>query len=321
MGLLLGIDGGSTKTAAVLITDEGDVLAYAQLPGSATGSPVSPQTASVLASAVQLLCSQAGVSQEEIRVCGIGLCGIDFEDELPVQREGIAAALTLPQERVVLVNDGIVALWGATAKPAATILQHGSGFTGAYRVKHGDEVLFDHLSIANTFDMRRALVALVARMINGMAEATPLKDKALAHFGIEDEQQYCEAVYRRRIPHECMRSTPPLIFSSWLAGDPGAGQLVESAIRDYALVAQAMVAATRIPDPDVTFGGGLLAQAPDEFWESLACAVRESHPDVTVKPPDLPPEYGGAIMAGHRVGLDPVQLFSRLGTSAKKKEA
>jgi N-acetylglucosamine kinase-like BadF-type ATPase len=266
---------------------------------------------------MESLCSQARVSQEDIRVCGIGLSGVDFDDELPVQREGVAAALALPQERVLLVNDGIVALWGASGKPAAALLQHGSGFTGGYRARHGEEVLFDHLSIADTFDMRSALVSLVARMINGMAQPTPLKDKALSHFGIADERHYCEAVYRHFIPVERRVSTPPLIFSSWLEGDLGAAQLVESAIRDYALAAKAMIAATGNSSPDVTFGGGVLAKAPDAFWKSLRRAVRELHPHVTVKPPDLPPEYGGAIMAGHHVGLDPVRLFGQLRAVAE----
>jgi hypothetical protein len=82
-----------------------------------------------------------------------------------------------------------------------------------------------------------------------------------------------------------------------------------------------MIAATGSSSPDVTFGGGVLAKAPDEFWQSLARAIRESYPGVTVKPPDLPPEYGGAIMAGHHVGLDPVRLFSQLDTNAKQEEA
>jgi len=274
MGLLVGIDGGAAKTAAVLITPEGDVLSRTQGPGCAIDGPPSPQAASVL---------------------------------------------TLPQERVVLVNDGIVALWGASPKPAATLLQHGSGFTGAYRARHGGEVLFDHLSIAGTFDMRAALVSLVARMINGMAQPTPLKDKALAHFGIADERQYCEAVYRHFISSKRRLSTPPVIFSSWLEGDPAAAELVASAIRDYALAAKAMIQATGSSDPDVSFGGGVLAQAPYQFWQSLTRAIRESYPDTTVKPPDLLPEYGGAIMAGFRLGLDPGKLFRQLRASQQEE--
>lgn len=315
-GLLLGLDGGSAKTAGVIVTPEGRVLARSRGRGSAILGAPNAEASSVLSSVVDSLCSQADASRDDIQSCGIGLSGIDFDDELPVQHEGIAAALGIPRERIILVNDAIVALWGATAKSAATLFQHGSGFTGAYRERQGEEVLFDHLSIADTFDMRHALIALVARMINGMAEPTPLKERILAHFGIEDEQDYCEAIYRRRVSAERRQGTPPLIFAAWLEGDPAAAGIVDGAIRDYALAANAMIAATGIPSPDVTFGGGVIAQAPDEFWRSLANAIQQTHPLVTVKPPGLAPELGGAVMAGYYVGLDPVQLFQQLRVNA-----
>ncbi len=317
MDLLIGVDGGSTKTAGVIVSPDDRMLARARGRSSAIVGAPDPEASAVLASIVDSLCSQVGASRHDVRACGIGLSGVDFDDEFPMQHKGIAAALHIQQDRVFLVNDAVVALWGATANPAATLLQHGSGFTGAYRAEHGAEVLFDHLGVAHTFDVRHALVALVARMINGMVEPTHLKQKTLAHFGIEDEQKYCEAVYRHLIPAERRVSTPPLIFSSWLEGDPAAAHLVESAIRDYALAAKAMIAATGSSNPDVTFGGGVLARAPDEFWKSLACAVRESYPDVTVKRPDLAPEFGAAVMAGYHTGMDPVKLFRQLHVHAQ----
>jgi N-acetylglucosamine kinase-like BadF-type ATPase len=319
-GLLLGLDGGSAKTAGVIVTPEGRLLAQVRGPASAIIAAPSPEASSVLDSIVDSLCSQAEASRDDIRSCGIGLSGIDFDDELPMQQEGVAAALGIARERIILVNDAIVALWGATAKSAATLFQHGSGFTGAYRAQHGNEILFDHLSVASTFDMRREVVSLVARMLNGMAEPTPFKERILAHFGIEDEREYCEAIYRGRVSAERRRRTPPLIFAAWLEGDPGAAELVDGAIRDYSLAANAMVGATGSPSPDVTFGGGVIAQAPDEFWRSLTNAIQQTHPLVTVKPPDLAPESGGAVMAGHHIGLDAVKLFQQLRVNKQEVE-
>jgi N-acetylglucosamine kinase-like BadF-type ATPase len=322
-GLLLGLDGGSAKTAGVIVTSEGRVRAQRRGPASAIVGAPSAGASSVLSSIVDALCSQADASRDDISSCGIGLSGIDFDDELPVQHPGIAAALGLPEERIILVNDAIVALWGATEAPAATLYQHGSGFTGAYRAQHGGEILFDHLGVASCFDVRQEVVTLVARMINGMAEPTPLKEKILAHFGIEEQEQYCEAIYRGRVARERRRNTPPLIFSAWLEGDPAAADLVTGAIADYARAAKAMIAATGSQSPDVTFGGGVIAQAPEQFWRSLATAVQEMYPRVAVKPPDLPPEFGGAVMAGHQVGLDPAQLFRglRVGLQNAREES
>jgi N-acetylglucosamine kinase-like BadF-type ATPase len=311
-GVLVGIDGGASRTRGVAITAADEALARADAGGSAIIGAPRAEACAVLRSVLDSLCSQGGFARDDIALCGLGLNGVDFEDEFPVQHAGIAEALGIPSERLVLVNDGIVALWGASAAPAAAILHHGSGITSAYRSAYGQEKLFDHLDAARTFDMRHELVSVVARMLNGMVEDTPLKAKALAHFGIADESRYPEAVFRRQIPREKVLSTPPFIYQAWLDGDGVAAALVEAAADDYALTAKAMIACTGSSNADATFGGGVINCAPPPFWTLLAERVHRHCPDVAVKPPDLAAEFGAAIMAGYHVGLDPVALFGRL---------
>jgi N-acetylglucosamine kinase-like BadF-type ATPase len=315
-GLLLGIDGGASKTAGVAIDGEGQVLAWTRQRGSSIVGKPRPESCAVLASVVDDLCHQCRRSRDSVRRCGIGLNGIDFADGIPMQHAEISRAVGIAPERVGLVNDGIVALWGATPSPAAVIVQHGSGFTAAYRSDHGRETLFDHLSVASVFDIRAGLIALVARMINGMAAPTPLKDNALAFFGIE-EDAYCEAIYRGVILRDRRLSTVPLVFDSWLEGDAGAEFLVQSAIDDYALAAIAMMAKTKSPCPDLTLGGGLLNAAPPKFWAALTERLQESYPGVVARPPQLPPESGAAIMAGYETGLDPRALFGKLAQQSR----
>ena len=308
-GLLLGIDGGASKTAGVMMDCQGTPLAQARLGGSAIVGKPSAESCRVLASVVDSLCAQVGTIRNAVSWCGVGLNGVDFADELPIQHEHISRAIGIPAERVALVNDGIIALWGATPARKAVIIQHGSGFTAAYRSAYGREALFDHLSVARAFDMRSGLIAAAARMINGQVAPTPLKAKALAFFGIADDGYYCEAVYRDQIPRELRLGTVPLIYESWLQGDSVAADLVERAVEDYGSAASAMIAKTGSRSPDVIFGGGLLACAPLEFRELLTKRIRRSYPDITAKPPDLAPEFGAAIMAGYRIGLDADALF------------
>ncbi len=318
--LLIGLDGGGTKTAGVFITADGRVLACANARGSAILGPPKSKACATLDSIVTSLCAQAGAARADIAWLGLGLNGVDFEDEHPMQHAMLAAALDISPDRFTLVNDGLVALWGASAVPAACIVHHGSGFTAAYRAGYGEERLFNHLDGARIFDMRSALVSLIERMILGLAEPTPLKAKTLAHFEIEEESGYAEAVFRRRLPRERMMTTPPLIYQSWLEGDPAAAELVEQAVDDYALAAAAMITRTGRLDADATFGGGVIACAPTELGLLLADHVHRIYPSATIKPPDLPASFGAAIMAGYHIGLEPRQLFEALLTSHSSKE-
>ncbi len=311
--IYLGIDGGGTKTTAVIIDAGGRIRSAERTGGSAIVGKPSDRSCAVLGQLVEAVCKQAGVARGDLTRCAIGLNGIDFADELSMQTAELSAALGIPLDTRAVVNDGIVALWGATSREPAAMLQHGSGFTGAYRGRYGEERLFDHLSIGRTFDMRYELVALVARMIDGRVQPTPLKEKVLAWFDVR-EGDYCESIFRGWVKRERIATTPPLIFDAWASGDDddAADTLIQRAAADYALAATAMLARVGSDDADVIFGGGVIEQAPEAFWKLLSARVREHLPNARTRPPDLPPEYGAAIMAGYLGGCDPRGLFEKV---------
>ena len=312
--VLLGLDGGASKTNGMLIDAGGSILAHARGPGSAIIGDPKPESCQVLSSLVEALCAEAGVSRAAITHCGLGLNGIDFADEFPGQHAGLSAALDLPPERLTLVNDGIVALWAASPASASLIVQHGSGFTAACRSDYGREECFDHLHVADTYDLRYGLMAAVGRMILGMIPTTPLKQTVLDFFQVT-EQDYCEAIYRDRIPRARRLHTTPLIFAAWQQGDPVAAALVENALADYALLVRAMALRTQSDRPAVVLGGGQLRAAPAAFLDSLTARVREHYPSIVVAAPVLPPEFGAALMAGFHAGLDSAELFALLAES------
>jgi N-acetylglucosamine kinase-like BadF-type ATPase len=309
--ILLGIDGGANKTAGVILDTEGRLLAHGRAGGSAIVGEPNPKSCQVLSRLVDSLCAEAGLTRDAIAHCGIGLNGIDFADEFPAQLAGISEAVGVPPTRVTLVNDGIAALWGASPDRASLIIQHGSGFTAAYRSDYGQEELFDHLSVGHAADMRYGLVTVVARMILGMIPVTPLKEAALAAYGVT-ERDYCEAVYRRRIPGERLRNTVPMIFDAWQRGDAAAADLVEAALAEDVLTARAMIARTGSDRPAVSLGGGQLRAAPEEFWQALTARIREHYPHVAATRPRLAPEFGAALMAAFRVGAEPAALFTAM---------
>src|SRR3954470_2389700 len=115
--LYLGIDGGYSKTAGVLLTEEGQVLASHRAAGSSIVGAPKPESCAVLSGLVDGLLKHAGAGREDLAFTGLGLNGIDYEDEHPLQHRELAAALKVRPDRFVLVNDGVAALWGSSAEP------------------------------------------------------------------------------------------------------------------------------------------------------------------------------------------------------------
>lgn len=307
----IGIDGGGTKTAGALADASGAVLAASQGGRSAIVGAPCPESCAVLQSVATQLCDAAGVRAAAVARFGLGLNGIDFAEEFPVQHAALARALAIPPDRLILVNDGIAALWGATPAPAAVILQHGTGFTAAYRSACGNERLFDHLDVGRCYDLRAEALALVARMIDGRVEATPLKARILACLDQPPEDRYAEIVFRGKIGPTQWARLLPAVFAAGEAGDPAAAALIERAAADYVCAAGAMIRKTGHAAPDVAFGGGRLALAPEWFMRRLSDAVLRDWPGARVRRPELTPAVGAAIMAAFSDGCPPSRFFGK----------
>jgi N-acetylglucosamine kinase-like BadF-type ATPase len=307
----LGLDGGGHKTLGLLMDAAGAVLACDRGLGSAIGPDPAPERCAVLRELQARVCAQAGIPPTEVAQIGLGLSGIDFEDEFAHQHRVLSEALRIPGERLILVNDGVVALWGASPADSAAIVHHGSGVTHAYRAGFGTERPFDHLDAGRLFDLRHEVAAAVARMIDGRLAPTPLKDAVLRHYGLT-EDTFADHWYRQRIPREVFRTAHIHVWEGWLHGDPAATHLVEQAAADYIVTACALIRHTGNPQCEVAFGGGVLNHAPDRLLELLAEGVRAEFPHASVLRPRLSPAHGAALMAAFHAGLDPRPLYARM---------
>ncbi len=308
----IGLDGGGSKTFGVLLDEQGKLLASARVGRSAIVGAPSPHACEILSSLKGRLCGEAGIAAGQVTGIGLGLNGIDFADEFPLQHAQLSTCLDIPAEHLSLVNDGIAALWGASPAERQVIVQMGSAPTTAYRAGYGEERLFDHLNVGKQFDLRHELSALIARMIDGRAACTPLKEAVLRYYGVEDEAMYAERLFRQQIPRERLHTGHTLVFSAWQAHDPAATHLVELAAEDFACTACAMAARVGGQDCTVAFGGGVIQHAPDAFLDLLAERVHAVYPDACIIRPRLSPAHGAAIMAAFQHGLPPAAFYSAL---------
>jgi len=319
MAFILGIDGGGTKTEGVLMNSDGRVLAESRGSGSAIVGKPHPEALEVLCNLKTRLCEEAGVKSGAITQTGVGLNGIDFEHEIPMQREALAAALKIPAEKLLVVNDGIASLWGATSAERAVILQHGTGFTSAYRDGYGQEKLFDHLGICSCFDLRYEALTLLSRMIAGVCEKTGFYAALLDHFGTTPER-FPEENWLKTLPREKFLYFPGLLYELWEQGDAAVACLMDRAIADYALMLTAM--ADRVGGDQVTaiLGGGVVQVAPPAFWVRMEAAVEQCAEHIIFKKPMFSPARGAALMAAHRIGLDVKGLYgTRTGQKTYSK--
>ncbi|WP_374654885.1 BadF/BadG/BcrA/BcrD ATPase family protein [Phenylobacterium sp.] len=307
--MFIGIDCGGGKTAAALCNRQGRVLAQVRDIGAAIVGLPDLRFYKVVGRVLARLAEQSGVRLDQVERVALGLSGVDYADEQAQQHELIAARFKL-EGRLDLVNDGLVALWGASAAPASALFQHGTGVTTAYRSDFGGEAIFDSLDVAQVFDLRRAAFALTARMIDGRAEPTRLKDRVLVRCGVEPGR-FAEWAFRDPNARTVRAAIASVVFEAWRAGDPAAAGLVAQAADDYVLTMRVM--GERIGRPfEAAFGGGVIALGGADFQRLLGERLVACAPDARLAPIALPPERGALVLAAHGCGADPSDLFAKL---------
>jgi N-acetylglucosamine kinase-like BadF-type ATPase len=256
-GLFLGLDVGGTKSAAVLIDGSGRALARSRGAAAAIIGNPSPEAIETLKSLAAELFKQAGVSASKITAWGAGMNGIDFADEIPGQRQGLASGLGLSEENLALANDAVAALWAAGPEPSAVLVQHGTGFTAAYRSAWGKEETFDHLDVGRIYDLRFQSLAMARRMLDGRAEASRLCNEILELCGAKGLRDYSDGLFLGRFDAWKKPGLPALVYRLWQEGDKAAAEIVRLACDDYAAAALAM--AKRCGATAFYFGGGNFA--------------------------------------------------------------
>src|SRR5258708_419174 len=110
-GLLLGVDGGGTKTHALVVDANQQVL------GEGTSGPSNPlrvgvgNAASSIRDAVDKACAAAGVQRTQIAAAEIGLAGLRRADIRLRMRDALKG---LGIDSIEVVTDADIALFGAT---------------------------------------------------------------------------------------------------------------------------------------------------------------------------------------------------------------
>lgn len=107
--LVIGVDGGGTKTLGVLYTEDGSILAEGSFPSSNPHSNPEPAVRGALHSLVLDLTSQAGVKPSDLDGIGMGMAGCDRPADKSFI-EGIVREVVNPETKLVIVNDAIVAI-------------------------------------------------------------------------------------------------------------------------------------------------------------------------------------------------------------------
>lgn len=298
--LVLGVDGGGTKTRAVIVDSRERVL------GEGIAGPSNPlrvgisNAATSIKEAVDKACASAGVQRAGILAAEIGLAGVRRGDLRGRMRE---ALMGLGIRMLEVVTDADIALFGATEGAAGVVVIAGTGSICCGTNAQGRHVCASGWGPlagdegSGSWIARRALQS-VAQASDGRGPETKLTQAALAYFDAATMDDLAMALYAPSMTNDRIAGFCRHVIESAQQGDDVANKIVLAAGRELGASAAAVIHKLRMEQEtfQVAYVGGVFAAGAlvlDPLREEIARVA----PAAFIAPPRLAPAIAAARMA------------------------
>ena len=293
---VLGIDGGGTKTHAVVVDESGAII------GQGTAGPGNWETIgldqirTVYATAINAALAAAAV---EIQAAAFALAGMDWPSDDGRLRP-ILKSLGLPGP-LVLVNDAFGVLRAGCAEPFGAVSNAGTGTITAARNRAGETArtlaVQGYGERGGADDLVEDALQAIARTHHGQAPPTLLTDRFLAAFRCASVAELFEGLSR----HTLVRSPDlaPLVLATAAEGDRAAAEIARKLGRDLGsmLVATAGRVGLRGERFRAVRSGGVHRAGSAPLDAAFADAVADGCPRAEIVLLEAPPALGAAMLA------------------------
>lgn len=239
MKLFLGVDGGQSGTAAVIGDENGRVL------GTGEAGPCNHAAAGegraklerAVRESVAAACAEAGLAPDRVEFAAacFGMSGGPDDKREILQN-------ILKTRRLIVTDDAVIALAGATANGEGIITIAGTGSiafgrngqgriarAGGWGHIFGDE--------GSGFDLARQALRAALRMEEGWGEQTRLRELLLEGTGSQTANQMLHRFYSDEWPRSRVARLAPLVDRAATEGDPIAMQIITGAAQQLATYA------------------------------------------------------------------------------------
>jgi N-acetylglucosamine kinase-like BadF-type ATPase len=295
-GLLLAVDGGGTKTHALVTDLEGKVLARGLGPSSNLHNVGLDESCRAMVTAIERALSdvpggkpqaaQPGWRSRRIAAACFGLSGVDApEDEAEIARwvrqETIA-------ERFLVVNDAELVLAGGTPEGWGVALVSGTGSVCLGRAADGrtarvggwGPLLGDE---GSGYAIATEALRAVSRSVDGREQAPALVEAVLRHWSLADATALIRFVHAPTTSAADIAGLAPVVLEQADQGDAAARVIFERAACELARQVEATIGRLGMARPPLALAGGMLnsplrAAVVNEIGNQVASATYVSDP-------------------------------------------
>jgi len=302
---VVGVDGGGTKTEAVVLDSNQRVIGEGR---AGPSNPVRVGIATAAANvreAIDKACVMAKVRRADLLAAEIGLAGARRKE----LRERMQEALSiLGIADIEVVTDADIALYGATDGAPGLVVIAGTGSiccgvnargkrfcAGGWGPIAGDEG-------GGAWIARRALRA-VAHASDGRGPRTTLTDLACTYFRVSTADDLVTAIYAPSITNERLAGFGKDVIEAAKRKDNIAQQIIDEAGSELALAAMTVIRNLQMERErfQIAHVGGVFNASGDLILDTLRAEVQKVAPRAYFQPPHFSPAVAAARMAREHI--------------------
>lgn len=298
--MFVGVDGGGTKTHAVVVDDNDRVL------GEGTTGPSNPLRVGVTSAAVAIreaverACNMAQVRRSDIVAAEVGLAGTRRK-ELRARMED--ALKNLDIREIEVVSDADIALFGATGGEPGVVVIAGTGSiccginTRAKRICAGGWGPVAGDEGGGAWIARRGLRA-IAHAVDGRGPETSLTTAACSYFHVSSADDLSTAIYAPTITNERIAGFARPVIEAAKAKDRVSRAIMIEAGTELGIAAAAVIRNLKMESEhfQVAYVGGVFV-AGEILLEALRYEVARIAPKAFLAPPRYSPAVAAARLA------------------------
>jgi N-acetylglucosamine kinase-like BadF-type ATPase len=295
--LVAGVDGGGTRTRAVVLDGE-------RILGEGTAGPSNPlrvgiaNAAAAIREAIDKACAAALIHRDDLIAGGVGLAGVRRKDIRTRIREVLIDTLGI--NNIQVMTDGEAALYGATDGAPGIVVISGTGsiccgvnrqgkrvFAGGWGPVAGDEG-------SGNWIARRALQA-VAQATDERGPKTCLVAAACEYFQVAAPDDLATAIYAPSMTNERIAGFSKRVIDAAENGDSVSREILTQAGVELGKAAATVIRKLKMEQEtfQVTFVGGVFAAG-----ELLTGPLRAEISRVAKKAFVAAPSFSPTIAAG-----------------------
>jgi N-acetylglucosamine kinase-like BadF-type ATPase len=291
VGVIVGVDGGNSKTELVAATTEGETLAVVRGPGSNSHGIGADGVGAVIARLVEEAAIQLPADHGVFYLCGADVPSDIAELEAAVARGGWVRHAVVDNDTFALLRAGSDAL-------DAIAVICGSGINCVGRA--GDRVVRYPSLGWETGDwggsemLGREVLFLAARGEDGRGEATELTGIVRDHFDAGSVEEVGRAVHYRQLRQQRLGELAPLVLAAAGRGDIVARRLVDRLAGEIVLMVTRALCDLDVQAADIVLGGGMLRSGEGPLYDALVGRLPQGARPVALRDP---PVVGAALAA------------------------